>query len=84
LIAVNGGHAATQHQSLQMNTGDKITTLHAPELIEKPWSGREAWRVFGIIAEFAQATERLKAILDHCEKRDFEPSAREREARLDL
>jgi uncharacterized protein (TIGR00730 family) len=45
-----------------MNPGDKIPTLLAPELIEKPWSGREAWRVFGIIAEFAEATERLNGV----------------------
>ena len=41
---------------------DKIPPLLAPELIEKPWSGREAWRVFAIIAEFAEATERLNGI----------------------
>ena len=45
-----------------MNPGDKIPRLLAPELIEKPWSGREAWRVFGIIAEFAEATERLNGV----------------------
>ena len=45
-----------------MNPGDKIPKLLAPELIEKPWSGREAWRVFGIIAEFAEATERLNGV----------------------
>src|SRR5581483_5230766 len=45
-----------------MNPGEKIPSLLAPELIEKPWAGREAWRVFAIIAEFAEATERLNAI----------------------
>jgi uncharacterized protein (TIGR00730 family) len=45
-----------------MNLADKIPRPLAPELIEKSWSGREAWRVFGIIAEFAEATERLSGI----------------------
>jgi uncharacterized protein (TIGR00730 family) len=45
-----------------MTLADKIPRPLAPELIEKPWSGREAWRVFGIIAEFAEATERLSSI----------------------
>lgn len=45
-----------------MNPGDKIPKPLAPELIDEPWSGREAWRVFGIIAEFAEATERLNGV----------------------
>ena len=45
-----------------MNPAEKIPRLLAPELIEKPWSGREAWRVFAIIAEFAEATERLNGV----------------------
>jgi uncharacterized protein (TIGR00730 family) len=45
-----------------MHPGEKTPKLLAPELIEKPWSGREAWRVFGIIAEFAQASERLSRV----------------------
>ncbi len=45
-----------------MNSADKIPRPLAPELIEKSWSGREAWRVFEIIAEFAEATERLNGI----------------------
>jgi hypothetical protein len=45
-----------------MNPGEKIPRLLAPELIEKPWAGREAWRVFAIIAEFAEATERLNGV----------------------
>jgi len=79
-----------------MNRGDKVTTLYAPELIDKPWSRREAWRVFAIIAEFAEATGRLngvridrppevvEATFDHYEKCGFEPFAQGREARLDL
>src|SRR3990172_4300702 len=34
----------------------------APELAEKTWSARESWRVFGIMSEFVEATERLSAI----------------------
>jgi hypothetical protein len=45
-----------------MNPGSKIPRPAVPELIEKVWAGREAWRVFGIIAEFAEATERLNGI----------------------
>lgn len=45
-----------------MSSTDKIPRPLAPELIEKSWSGREAWRVFEIIAEFAEATERLNGI----------------------
>ena len=77
-----------------MNPADKIPRPLAPELIEKSWSGREAWRVFEIIAEFADATERLKvayrqtdvvkAIFDHYEQRGFEPSASARAAQLNL
>ena len=32
------------------------------ELAEKTWSARESWRVFGIMSEFVEATERLSAI----------------------
>ena len=45
-----------------MDPAEKIPPLLAPQLIEKPWAGREAWRVFAIIAEFAEATERLNGI----------------------
>jgi hypothetical protein len=45
-----------------MNPRDKLPPPLAPELIEKPWSGREAWRIFAIIAEFAEATERLNGV----------------------
>ena len=34
----------------------------APELAGKTWSARESWRVFGIMSEFIEATERLSAI----------------------
>ncbi|MBS0299904.1 MAG: TIGR00730 family Rossman fold protein [Proteobacteria bacterium] len=30
--------------------------------MEKPWSAKESWRLFGIMAEFVEGTERLDAI----------------------
>jgi uncharacterized protein (TIGR00730 family) len=45
-----------------MNESQKILTPIAPELVEKTWSARESWRVFGIMAEFVEATERLAHI----------------------
>ena len=40
----------------------KVPVPLAPELLEKPWSARESWRVFAIMAEFVEATERLAQI----------------------
>lgn len=40
----------------------KIPIPIAPEIAEKTWSAREAWRVFEIMAEFVEATERLAPI----------------------
>lgn len=45
-----------------MSETQKILTPTAPELVEKTWSARESWRVFGIMAEFVEATERLAHI----------------------
>jgi hypothetical protein len=45
---------------------------------------REAWKLFGIMAEFFEATERLAAIFNLYEKRGFEPSPAEREVLLNL
>jgi uncharacterized protein (TIGR00730 family) len=45
-----------------MTTRNKIPVPLAPELLEKSWSARESWRVFGIMAEFVEATERLNGI----------------------
>lgn len=45
-----------------MSETQKILTPIAPELVEKTWSARESWRVFGIMAEFVEATERLAHI----------------------
>lgn len=45
-----------------MSKTHKILTPAAPELVEKTWSARESWRVFGIMAEFVESTERLAHI----------------------
>ena len=45
-----------------MTEKDKLANAMSPELAEKTWSARESWRVFGIMAEFVEATERLSAI----------------------
>jgi uncharacterized protein (TIGR00730 family) len=45
-----------------MTIGNKIPVPLAPELLEKSWSARESWRVFAIMAEFVEATERLSAV----------------------
>lgn len=42
-----------------MSEKQKVPGPLAPELVEKQWSARESWRVFGIMAEFVEATERL-------------------------
>jgi uncharacterized protein (TIGR00730 family) len=42
-----------------MSEKQKIPVPLAPEFVEKSWSARESWRVFGIMAEFVEATERL-------------------------
>ena len=41
---------------------DKFPHPLAPELSQKSWAAREAYRVLGIMAEFVQATEKLAAI----------------------
>src|SRR3977135_3981728 len=45
-----------------MSEKEKVPVPLAPELVEKSWSARESWRVFGIMSEFVEATERLSAI----------------------
>ncbi len=42
-----------------MSLQDKPATVMS---LEKPWSARESWRLFGIMAEFVEGTERLDAI----------------------
>jgi len=43
-----------------MNTKDKIPSGIAASMLH--FNGRESWRIFGIMAEFVEATERLNAI----------------------
>lgn len=45
-----------------MDVNKTIALPLSPELAEKAWSARESWRVFGIMAEFVEATETLNAI----------------------
>jgi uncharacterized protein (TIGR00730 family) len=45
-----------------MSLKEKLPHPLTPELAEKTWSARESWRVFGIMAEFVEATEKLNAI----------------------
>lgn len=45
-----------------MSAKDKLPQPIAPELLDKAWSARESWRVFGIMSEFVEATERLSGI----------------------
>jgi len=45
-----------------MSLHDKLPPPLASDLAEKTWSARESWRVFGIMSEFVEATERLNAI----------------------
>jgi uncharacterized protein (TIGR00730 family) len=45
-----------------MTIGNKIPVPLAPELLEKSWSARESWRVFAIMSEFVEATERLSTV----------------------
>ena len=42
-----------------MSEKQKVPVPLAAEFVEKSWSARESWRVFGIMAEFVEATERL-------------------------
>ncbi|MFN7085079.1 MAG: TIGR00730 family Rossman fold protein [Burkholderiales bacterium] len=41
---------------------EKLISPPSAELAEKTWSAAESWRVFGIMSEFVEATERLSAI----------------------
>jgi uncharacterized protein (TIGR00730 family) len=45
-----------------MTIEDKLTRAIDPEVLAKSYSARESWRVFEIMAEFVEATERLSAI----------------------
>ncbi|MHB9118077.1 MAG: LOG family protein [Burkholderiales bacterium] len=41
---------------------DKLAKITDRELIAQTYSAKESWRVFGIMSEFVEATERLSAI----------------------
>ena len=45
-----------------MSEKEKLPPLADPDSLTKATSARESWRVFGIMAEFVEATERLAAI----------------------
>jgi len=45
-----------------MSPQDKLASTMTADFLEKSWSARESWRVFGIMAEFVEATERLSSI----------------------
>ena len=45
-----------------MSAQDKLTGAIGTDLPEQSWSAKESWRVFGIMAEFVEATERLNTI----------------------
>lgn len=45
-----------------MSLKEKLPQPLSPELADKTWSARESWRVFGIMSEFVEATERLSTI----------------------
>ncbi|MDP1559661.1 MAG: TIGR00730 family Rossman fold protein [Nitrosomonas sp.] len=42
-----------------MSLQNKLATTQS---LEKPWSAKESWRLFGIMAEFVEGTERLDPI----------------------
>ena len=45
-----------------MSPKDKLARTMTNEFREQTWSASESWRVFGIMAEFVEATERLNSI----------------------
>ena len=45
-----------------MSAKNKLPPFHAPSVTEQTELAREAWRIFGIMSEFVEATERLKPI----------------------
>lgn len=45
-----------------MSLKEKLPQPLSTELADKTWSARESWRVFGIMSEFVEATERLSTI----------------------
>jgi uncharacterized protein (TIGR00730 family) len=49
-------------KGLSMNSQEKLARTMTSDFMEKTWSARESWRVFGIMAEFVEGTERLNSI----------------------
>ncbi|MBI4754806.1 MAG: TIGR00730 family Rossman fold protein [Betaproteobacteria bacterium] len=45
-----------------MTAKEKLPAAVEPPLAERSYTARESWRIFGIMAEFVEATERLSAI----------------------
>ena len=45
-----------------MSFKEKLPPPLSSEIADKTWSARESWRVFGIMSEFVEATERLSTI----------------------
>jgi len=45
-----------------MDSTKKFPPALTPEVAERAWSARESWRVFEIMAEFVEATEKLSSI----------------------
>ena len=45
-----------------MSEKDKLPPPADPDSTTQSFSARESWRIFGIMAEFVEATERLAAI----------------------
>lgn len=45
-----------------MNQHNKLPSNITTEHLDNNWSARESWRVFGIMAEFIEGTERLNSI----------------------
>jgi uncharacterized protein (TIGR00730 family) len=45
-----------------MSAEEKLAHTMTADFREKTWSARESWRVFAIMAEFVEATERLNSI----------------------
>ncbi|MDP2786115.1 MAG: TIGR00730 family Rossman fold protein [Sulfurimicrobium sp.] len=45
-----------------MSAAEKLPNPLDPDLLTQGYSARESWRVFGIMAEFVESTERLSAI----------------------
>ena len=45
-----------------MNASEKIPKMQGTDIATHAYSARESWRVFEIMAEFVEATERLNSI----------------------